>query len=96
MATIVCSSFVESATGVDPHVPRQADRLDAIRTQLRKEPLTWLVTGAAGFIGSHCVAQLAQLGQRVVALDSFVTGHPHNLDDVRRGVGSRAWRGVAL
>ncbi len=51
----------------------------------------WLVTGAAGFIGSHLVETLLRGGQRVVALDDFSTGHRHNLADVRVAVGEAAW-----
>lgn len=32
---------------------------------------TVLVTGGAGYIGSHCVVTLQQAGYRVVALDNF-------------------------
>ena len=59
-------------------------------------PRTWLVTGAAGFIGSHLTETLLRHGQRVVGLDDFSTGHRHNLDDVRRAVGPGAWAGFRL
>jgi UDP-N-acetylglucosamine 4-epimerase len=52
----------------------------------------WLVTGSAGFIGSHLVETLLRLGQDVVSLDSFATGHRANLEEVRRAVGEDAWR----
>ncbi len=51
----------------------------------------WLVTGSAGFIGSHLVETLLRLGQTVVSLDNFATGHQHNLDQVRAAVGEAAW-----
>lgn len=38
-----------------------------------------LVTGAAGFIGSHLVAQLLKLGHRVTGVDNFLTGTAGNL-----------------
>lgn len=58
--------------------------------QLRQEPKRWLVTGAAGFIGSNLVEILLRLGQTVVGLDNFATGHQRNLDEVRDLVGD-AW-----
>ena len=53
---------------------------------------TWLVTGSAGFIGSHLVEHLLRRGQRVVSLDNFATGHRANLEEVERAVGREAWR----
>jgi UDP-glucose 4-epimerase len=38
-----------------------------------------LVTGGAGFIGSHLVDRLLDEGHRVVALDNFSSGHDNNL-----------------
>ncbi|HEY7945604.1 MAG TPA: NAD-dependent epimerase/dehydratase family protein, partial [Casimicrobiaceae bacterium] len=61
-------------------------------TALRARPKRWLVTGSAGFIGSHLVEALLTLGQDVASLDNFATGHRANLDDVRRAVGELAWR----
>nr|WP_212760968.1 SDR family oxidoreductase [Telluria aromaticivorans] len=51
----------------------------------------WLVTGAAGFIGSNLVEALLRLGQQVTGLDNFATGHRYNLDLVRDAVGAEAW-----
>jgi len=62
-----------------------------IAERLRSRPHTWLVTGAAGFIGSNLVEQLLRLEQKVVGLDNFSTGYRHNLDDVREQVGDEAW-----
>jgi nucleoside-diphosphate-sugar epimerase len=43
---------------------------------------TYLVTGGAGFIGSHIAAALAGSGARVRVLDDLSTGHAENLDEV--------------
>ena len=51
----------------------------------------WLVTGAAGFIGSNLIEALLSAGQEVVGLDNFATGHRRNLDEVRGKVGEPAW-----
>ena len=53
-----------------------------VREQLRSAPKTWLVTGVAGFIGSNLLAELLALGQKIVGVDNFSTGHRSNLDDV--------------
>ena len=67
------------------------DRFPLLERDLRASPCTWLVTGAAGFIGSHLTERLLGLGQRVVALDNFSTGKQANLDAVRSAVGAETW-----
>jgi UDP-N-acetylglucosamine/UDP-N-acetylgalactosamine 4-epimerase len=51
----------------------------------------WLVTGVAGFIGSHLLDALLRHGQQVVGLDNLMTGHRHNLEQVRQGLPEEAW-----
>ena len=38
-----------------------------------------LVTGGAGFIGSHTIDHLLEHDQQVIVLDNFSSGHRHNL-----------------
>jgi UDP-N-acetylglucosamine 4-epimerase len=61
-----------------------------------RAPARWLVTGAAGFIGSNLVQALLENGQSVVGLDDFSTGYRRNLDEVRAAVGEDAWRRFAF
>jgi UDP-N-acetylglucosamine 4-epimerase len=63
-----------------------------VKERIAGRKLTWLVTGSAGFIGSHLVEQLLRLGQQVVSLDNFATGHRANLREVEQAVGPDAWR----
>lgn len=51
------------------------------RKQLQSEQKTWLVTGAAGFIGSNLTEFLLANNQKVVALDNFATGFQKNIDE---------------
>lgn len=49
---------------------------------------SWLVTGGAGYIGTHIVAALIRAGDRVVVLDDLSTGHAkrlHGLAPLVRG-----------
>lgn len=62
-----------------------------VQAHLRENTYHWLVTGAAGFIGSNLVEALLKLNQRVTGLDNFATGHQHNLAEVRELVGAKAW-----
>lgn len=38
-----------------------------------------LITGAAGFLGSHLCDKLINLGHEVIGMDNFITGSPDNL-----------------
>lgn len=74
---------------VQPALPQS---YAAACASLRARPQRWLVTGSAGFIGSHLVEALLRLEQEVVSLDNFATGYRQNLDETRAAVGADAWR----
>lgn len=72
------------------------NKYQEVQACLQRQRRHWLVTGAAGFIGSHLVEALLRLGQRVVGMDNFATGHQRNLDGVRTLVGEAAWAGFSF
>jgi UDP-N-acetylglucosamine 4-epimerase len=67
-------------------------RYNEVKEQLLASPKTWLITGAAGFIGSNLLENLLILNQRVIGLDNFETGHQRNLDEVQGLVSPEQWQ----
>jgi UDP-N-acetylglucosamine/UDP-N-acetylgalactosamine 4-epimerase len=67
-------------------------RYQQLRVDLAKSPRNWLITGAAGFIGSNLLQTLLELDQHVVGFDNFATGHRENLQEVERRVAPAQWR----
>lgn len=65
-------------TGLTPY----RELLTPIFPSLLEAPKRWLVTGAAGFIGSHLVEALLSLGQEVTGLDDLSSGSRENLRKV--------------
>lgn len=66
-------------------------QFEITKQELLETPKTWLVTGVAGFIGSNLLEMLLKLGQTVVGLDNFATGHQRNLDEVKGLVSPEQW-----
>lgn len=60
-------------------------------TGLERSPRRWVVTGVAGFIGSHVLETLLRAGQRVTGLDNLSTGREENLADVRSNLPASQW-----
>lgn len=71
-------------------------KYDTIKAGLEREPKKWLITGVAGFIGSNLLESLLNLGQQVVGLDNFSTGHFHNLTQVQEAVSHEQWQRFTL
>lgn len=68
------------------------ERYETVLSELADSPKRWLVTGVAGFIGSHLLEGLVRNDQSVVGLDNFSTGRQSNLDDVLSKVSERQRR----
>jgi dTDP-glucose 4,6-dehydratase len=58
-----------------------------------EQPLRFIISGAAGFIGSHFCDRLIGEGHSVLALDNFVTGAARNLEHLHgsRSFAFREW-----
>jgi UDP-N-acetylglucosamine 4-epimerase len=70
------------ATGAATFVMSAFEQLQAT---LKSRPQRWLVTGGAGFIGSHVIETLLALGHSVRVLDNLSTGKEANLKAVCGG-----------
>lgn len=66
-------------------------RFEQTIATLKQRPKRWLITGAAGFIGSHLLEFLLANDQFVTGLDNFSTGNEANLDEVKARVGAKKW-----
>ncbi len=61
----------------------QSDTAAQEKRYIMKSSQRVLVTGGAGFIGSHLVKRLLEDGHRVIVLDNFSTGRMENLDHIK-------------
>lgn len=52
---------------------------ERLQTDHTGRPMTFLIAGAAGFIGSHMTEHLLSRGHTVIGVDSFITGSWRNL-----------------
>jgi UDP-N-acetylglucosamine/UDP-N-acetylgalactosamine 4-epimerase len=53
-----------------------------VQKELQQRPRQWLITGAAGFIGSNLCYKLLQLDQKVTGLDNFSNGQKRNIEEL--------------
>ncbi len=60
-------------TALTPNIIKTKKLPDALRKRI-------LVTGGAGFVGSHLVDKLMGLGHEVIVLDNFFTGQKRNIE----------------
>jgi UDP-N-acetylglucosamine 4-epimerase len=64
---------------------------ESILQTLQNTQKYWLVTGAAGFIGSNLVEFLLKNNQRIIGLDNFSTGYRKNLKQIQTSVSPEQW-----
>ena len=50
-----------------------------IFSKISRDFLINLVTGGAGFVGSHLIDRLMEAGEEVICLDNFFTGRKKNI-----------------
>ncbi len=58
------------------------NQFEQAKQHLLEQQYTWVVTGVAGFIGSHLLEFLLAHQQKVIGIDNFVTGFEQNIADV--------------
>ncbi len=63
-----------------------------IERDLHNHQYTWLITGVAGFIGSHLLESLLKYKQKVIGLDNYFSGFEDNLKQVKDIVGTANWK----
>ena len=68
------------------------NQFSKVKQHLSSNQYIWLVTGVAGFIGSNLLESLLELNQKVVGIDSFLTGKRKNLDEVMQTVSPAQWK----
>lgn len=73
-------------------VEEKVNNYFSVCQSLRVNPRIWLVTGAAGFIGSSLVEKLLMIDQTVVGLDNFSTGYIENLNQIEAVVSADQWQ----
>jgi len=54
-----------------------------IKKKLKKKPKHWLITGAAGFIGSSLVEELLKLDQKIIGIDNFSNSSYENIKKIK-------------
>jgi len=54
-----------------------------------KKPCRIVITGGAGFLGSHLCNKLIEIGHEVICIDNLITGNPNNIANL---IGNKGFR----
>lgn len=68
------------------------NQYERMQKLLLRQPGKWLITGVAGFIGSHLLEKLIKINQQVTGLDNLSTGYKSNLEKVKATVSVEQWK----
>jgi UDP-N-acetylglucosamine/UDP-N-acetylgalactosamine 4-epimerase len=71
--------------------PEILTHYERARRRLLAHPVSWLITGVAGFVGSNLAESLLKLNQRIIGLDNFAAGKRINLEQIRDAVQRKQW-----
>src|SRR5687767_7140883 len=76
------ASITERASTADPRRSQACPHRVVARAEpwYAREMKRILVTGGAGFLGSHLCERLLERGEEVICLDNFFTGSRHNVE----------------
>lgn len=61
---------------------------------LQQNQKVWLITGAAGFIGSNLIETLLKLNQKVIGLDNLYGGKIENLNSIKTSISDKQWQNL--
>lgn len=65
---------------MEKYFSRPKNSYPQIKFQNEENRKRILITGAAGFVGSHLVDKLMMAGHEVIALDNYFTGRRRNVE----------------
>lgn len=65
-------------------ISSEMNKYQSLARNLAENSQKWLVTGAAGFIGSNIAIRLLELNQNVIGIDNFSTGTKSNIKDIEQ------------
>nr|AMM04375.1 UDP-xylose synthase [Albuca bracteata] len=82
VASAAGTHLVARSLSLDPALPQQQQHRHVagkVPLGLRRKGLRVVVTGGAGFVGSHLVDRLMARGDNVIVVDNFFTGRKENV-----------------